>query len=309
MRALVIGRRRKGRPIREAVRQTTRRLEAGGWTVEAAVVKKKRELRHEAAQAVDSGVDAVVAVGGDGAVLQVVQAIAEKPVALGIVPMGTGNLVARNLGISKGVDKAVPVLLEGRRRTIDLGLVTLGTRQWFFTVACGIGFDAEVMDATKPKEKDRWGKLAYLANAITQSTTVHNVDHRISMDGVDTTMEAAQLFIANFGRTGLSVEPRLEVEPDDGLLDVIAVRASGPLSGLIAGWQALRQGHLGKSSNGKALRAQAREIIVTTSRKRPVEVDGSVVGKTPISVEVRPRALTVIVPQAVATQEAAPPTA
>jgi YegS/Rv2252/BmrU family lipid kinase len=296
MRALVVGRRRKGRPIRQAVRETAGALEAAGWTVESSVVRKKRELRHEAAQAVEAEVDIVVAVGGDGAVLQVVQAIAEKPVALGIVPLGTGNLVARNLGIPKGVEAGVKTLLEGRPRTIDLGLVTLGGEQWFFTVACGVGFDAEVMKATKAREKDRWGKLAYLANAITESGKVHNVEHLISLDGVETSMEAAQLFVANFARTGLGTEPRLEVKPDDGILDVIAIDAAGPLSGLVAGLRALRQGHFGKGAGGKALRAQAREILVTTPKRRHVEVDGSVVGKTPIAVEVRPRALTAIVP-------------
>lgn len=296
--ALVIGRKRPGRPIRKAVGDTQRQLEAAGWTVESSVVKKKSKLRRETAAAVEAGVDVVVAVGGDGAVLQVVQSLAEKPVALGIVPMGTGNLVARNLGIHRRVERAVGVILEGERRVIDLGHVTLGDKKRYFSVACGVGFDAEVMEKTKTTQKDRWGKLAYVANALSQSGKLRNVDHKITVDGVETTMEAAQVFVANFGRTGLGVKPRLKVEPDDGVLDVIAMRASGRISGLISGIKAIRQGHEGETADGRAFRAKAREVRIETEEPRLVEIDGSVMGKTPIDVSVRPRALTVLVPRA-----------
>jgi len=179
---------------------------------------------------------------------------------------------------------------------IDLGHVTLGDRKRYFAVACGVGFDAEVMDATKTSEKDRWGKIAYVASALTQSGKLRNVDHTITVDGVETTMEAAQVFVANFGRTGLGVKPRLEVEPDDGVLDVIAIRASGRLSGLVAGLKAIRQNHEGETSDGRAFRAKAREIRIETKEVRLVEIDGSVIGKTPIDVSIRPGALSVIAP-------------
>jgi YegS/Rv2252/BmrU family lipid kinase len=300
--ALVIGRKRPGRPIRKAVRDTERRLEAAGWTVESSVVKKKSKLRRETASAVEAGVDVVVAVGGDGAVLQVIQSLAEKPVALGIVPMGTGNLVASNLGIHRRFDRAMDVLLAEERRVIDLGHLTLGDKKRYFSVACGVGFDAEVMEKTKTREKDRWGKIAYFASAMMHGGKLRNVDHKITVDGVETTMEAAQVFIANFGQTGLGVKPRLEVEPDDGVLDVIAIRASGRLSGLVAGWKAIRQGHEGETSDGRAFRAKAREIRIEPKEERLVEIDGSVMGKTPIDVSVRPGALTVLVPRPTGTQ-------
>jgi diacylglycerol kinase (ATP) len=299
--ALVIGRKRPGRPIRKAVRDTQRQLEAAGWTVESSVVKKKSKLRRETADAVEGGVDVVVAVGGDGAVLQVIQSLAEKPVALGIVPMGTGNLLARNLGIHKRLDRAVGVLLANERRVIDLGHVTLGDRKRYFSVACGVGFDAEVMEKTKTREKDRWGKIAYVASALTHGGKLRNADHTITIDGVETTMEAAQVFIANFGRTGLGMKPRLEVEPDDGVFDVIAIRASGRISGLVAGLKAIRQNHEGETSDGRAFRAKGREIRIETKEVRLVEIDGSVIGKTPIDVSIRPGALTVVAPGAEGT--------
>jgi len=294
--ALVVGRRRKGRKIGRAVRETQQRLEAGGWTVEIAVVDRKRGLRKKAARAMKAGADVVVAVGGDGAVLQVVQELAGKEVALGIIPMGTGNLLAGNLGIPKPPDRAAEVLLGGSRRTIDLGQLKVGGRREVFTVACGVGFDAEVMKATAKSRKLRWGKLAYVASAIGKRRRVRNVVHRITIDGATSTMKATQVFMANFGGVGLAVAPRLEVQPDDGYLDVIVIRASGPLPGLLAGWEAIRQEDLGESANGHAFRARGRKVRIETDPSRLVEVDGSVIGTTPITASVRPAALTVMVP-------------
>lgn len=294
--ALVIGRRRKGRKIGQALRETQQRLEDAGWTVDKALVTRKRSLRRHAARAVKARVDMVVAVGGDGVVLQVVQALAGKQVALGIIPMGTGNLLAGNLGIPDAPDKAAEVLLGGTHRQIDLGRVSVGGKREVFAVACGIGFDAEVMKATAKSKKTRWGKLAYLASAIGKRHRVGNVVHEIELDGVRSKTEATQVLIANFGQMGLPMAPRLEVEPDDGYLDVIIVRASGPLPGLLAGWEALRQDEHGESSNGHAFRTKARKVRVWSEPTRLVEIDGSVVGTTPITASVRPAALTVIVP-------------
>jgi len=295
-RALVIGRRRPGRKIEQAVRETSRQLEGAGWTVESAIVDRKGQLRRRTARAVKAEVDVVVAVGGDGAVLQVVQKLAETKVALGIIPLGTGNLLAGNLGIPHGLDKAIAVLLTGGRRRIDLGRVTLGDEHKLFSVACGVGFDAEVMQATDKGQKVRWGKLAYVASAVRQSRRVRDVTHQITIDGVESSMEATQVFVANFGRMGLAMKPRLHVEPDDGQLDVIVVEASGRLPALLAGWEALRQGEEGESAQGHAFRAKARSIRIATEPSRLVEIDGSVIGTTPIEVSVRPAALTVVIP-------------
>ncbi len=247
--------------------------------------------------AATDGHDVVVAVGGDGAVLQVATALAETPTALGIIPAGTGNLLAGNLDIPKGAMAAVDAIVSGRRRRIDLGRVTVGGKERSFTVACGIGFDAEVMGATKKDQKVRWGKLAYLASAFGQAGAVRNVPTQITIDGTPATMDAAQIFIANFGRMLPFIEPRRQIRGDDGLLDVIVVRASGPLPGLLGRREAMLKTDLGESSSGRVYRAHAREIEVSSEPARFVEIDGSVVGTTPIRVSVQPHALTVIVPR------------
>jgi diacylglycerol kinase family enzyme len=151
------------------------------------------------------------------------------------------------------------------------------------------------MDSTTPPQKLRWGKLAYLANAIGQSDELQAVRHVITVDGTRFETEASQVFVANQGRMLPIVEPRRRIEPDDGLLDVIVVRGSGVLPALLAGWDAMVQEDLGKSGDGRVIRAQGRSIEIETDPSRLVEVDGSVIGKTPVAIRVEPKALTVLV--------------
>ena len=302
-RALVIGRRHPGRHIRRVVREVADGLGAAGWKVDTAVVARKSDIRRETRRAVKRGVDVVVAVGGDGGVHQVATILTGSDVALGIIPTGTGNLLAGNLGIPHRQDRAVRTLVDGARRRIDVGQATVDGRSYHFTVACGIGFDADVMDATPRRTKQRWGKLAYFASAIAVGARIRNVRHEITIDGVTTVTDAAQVMLANFGRMMAGLSPRRPVQPDDGLLEVIIVRASGPMAALPAAWEALRQTDLGDSSGGHVFRAQAREVRVTTGHSRRVEVDGTVVGRTPVEASILPAALSVIAPA-----RAGPPT-
>jgi YegS/Rv2252/BmrU family lipid kinase len=294
--AFVIGRRRKGRKIPSTVRDVRRALEAERWKVDSLVVTRKGALTRAAARAIKRGCDVVVVVGGDGAVLRVAPALAKSDVVLGIIPTGTGNLLAGNLGIPKSAADAVRTIVTGRHRTIDLGHAVVDGKTYDFSIACGLGFDANVMDKTGSGQKRRWGRLAYLANAASQIGEISNIPHEITIDGETTITEGAQMFIANFGSMLAGISPRRAVRPDDGLLDVIVVRASGPLGGLLGGWEALRQKELGESPRGHAFRAQARNVRVETTPSRLVEVDGSVVGRTPVEVSILPSALTVIVP-------------
>ena len=296
-RALVIGRKRKGRAVAQHVAETSRALRDAGWTVDDRVVTRKRTLRKRAGRAAKRGIGVVVAVGGDGAVLQVATAIAGSKTALGIIPLGTGNLLAGNLKVPKKPAKAVETILGRRVRRIDVGRIEVDGTRRCFTVACGIGYDAEVMDATTPPQKLRWGKLAYLANAIGQADELHPVKHVLTIDGTRLETEASQVFVANQGRMLPIVAPRRTIRPDDGKLDVILIRASGAIPALIAGWDAVVQEDLGETQDGRVFRTQARKIEIETEPNRLVEVDGSVIGETPVSIRVDAKALRVLVPR------------
>ena len=295
--ALVIGRRRKGRDIDRIVREVRADLRTGGWKVDSKVVKRKGDLERRTTKAVKAGCDVVVAVGGDGAVGRVASALAETAVALGIIPTGTGNLLAGNLRIPRSVAKAARTVLNGRTRQIDLGRATVDGADHDFAVACGVGFDAEVLDATNTNQKLRWGKLAYLANAVGQTGSIRNVPHEITIDGVTTSTDAAQVFIANFGKMLPVVEPRPPIRPADGLLDV---SSCAPQDRCTACSRPGRRSVRRTSARARAATSSAPGPAKSGSRPRPsrlVEVDGTVVGSTPVVATLRPRALKVIVPR------------
>jgi len=296
-RAFVLGRRRKGRDNEAIVTEVRDLLRAAGWKADSRVVSSKGQLERVARKAVKAGCDAVIAVGGDGSVVRVASALAGTKVALGIIPAGTGNLLAGNLKLPLGTAESARTVLTGRTKRIDLGRVNVDGKDHDFAVACGIGFDADVIAATGPNQKLHWGKLAYLANAIGQTGAIRNVPTELTLDGVVTRTDAAQVFIANFGKMLPVIEPRRAIKADDGLLDVIVVRAAGPLPGLLASWEAMTQTGLGESSGGHVFRAQAHKVRIDTQPSRLVEVDGSLIGKTPIDVSILARALRVIVPK------------
>ena len=250
-RALVIGRRRPGRPIGKTVRETCQaaaRPPAGppmaSWST------TKRQLRRGSARAVKDGVDVVVAVGGDGAVLQVLQSVAGTDGRSGDRADGDGQSPRGQprhpQWVSTGWRCSWTASAAG---STSAGVKARGRRR-YFAIACGVGFDADVMDATDREGRSggsassrtsraRSGGRARSATSPTRSRSTESAR----------TMDAAQVLIANFGRLGAGLKARLEVEPDDGLLDVMVIRASGPLSGLLAG--------LGGAAPGRA-RGDAR---------------------------------------------------
>lgn len=295
-RALVVGRLRKGRPVADVVKDVGRTLQGERIKVRTVVVRRKRQLRRAASQAARSGVDVVVCVGGDGTVVQVATALTGTDVALAVIPTGTGNLLAGNLGIPTGRDKAARIAVTGRRRRIDVGEITVDGKRRSFTVACGIGFDASVMGRTDSEQKGRWGKLAYVANALREAGTIRNIPYELTVDGVHSTTEAAQVIVANLGRLPPGLKVRA-VRPDDGHLDLLVIRATGPLSALLAGWEALRKSKPEDDRDGHATRTRAHQLHIESDPRRPVDIDGSVIGRTPIDVSIRPAALIVMVPR------------
>ena len=134
--------------------------------------------------------------------------MAGSQVALAIVPTGTGNLLAGNLDIPhRSWRRPSRTRSRARLRTIDVGQVRIGGKRRAFTVACGVGFDADVMERTDSEEKGRWGKLAYLANALRESGNIAQRHAHITLDGKRTTTEAAQVLVANSGRIGPGSRP------------------------------------------------------------------------------------------------------
>ena len=188
--------------------------------------------------AVAGGAGLVLSVGGDGATRSVATGLAGTGIPLGIVPRGTGNLLARNLGLPlDDLDAALAVAMGGRTRVVDLGLVeyTDGEGEGhdeFFLVMLGAGMDADMIAGTDDRLKARVGWVAYVGAFV--RTVLHG--HRIRVEyavegGEPVYSHTRSLLVANCGmlQGGMVLLPDAEV--DDGLLDVLALRPKG-----VTGW-------------------------------------------------------------------------
>jgi diacylglycerol kinase family enzyme len=253
------------------------------------------------AEALAGGSPLVVVVGGDGSVRSTAAALAGSATALGIVPAGTGNLLAASLGVPRRPEAAAAALSSARDRVIDLGRARVGTDPdgptHPFVVAAGVGFDARVMAATTERRKRSLGVAAYFAAAAGVALRVRPFHVRIDVDGAVHETDALQVLAANAGELipGL-LQPRLPLVPDDGELDVLVARGRGAAGGSRAAVELLLGRRRHAAIGPYATRLSARRIEVMAPADEPIEVDGDVVGAGRLVAEIVPAALRVLVP-------------
>ncbi len=275
----------------QAVREV---LERRGIQVEVAGITKPGHASELARRGVADGIEIIAVYGGDGTTMSAVQGIVGQPVMLGLIPGGTGNILAGNLRIPRSPTKAAEVLVAGRPRPIDLGRVERSDGVHYFAVNCGAGFDAELMAATSERDKRRWGIGAYVAQAWQRLGDVASVPHRIVVDGVALETTAATVLVANCGELiPPLVRLKADILPDDGLLDVVVLTADGMVDGVGVFWRLLS----GTGDGDRRIEyARGRKVSIETTPARPVQLDGEPAGMTPLVAEVVPGAIRVLVP-------------
>lgn len=250
-----------------------------------------------AREAVSAGYRSVVAVGGDGTVGEVITALAGTHIPLGIIPKGTGNQVASNLGIPRAVEDAVDVVVNGSPQPIDLGMLDDGR---YFALAAGAGWDAAVIAAATRELKDRWGFAAYIYAALVVGVNPPTALYHITADGRQLEVQAAMVLVANMGRMiasppniGVDIGPAVSYQ--DGKLDVcvFSPKNAGDVAALL--WKVARKSYAG---DDRLLYLQAEEVRVETDPPVVYESDGEVVGNTPFVARAVPGGVTVLVPSA-----------
>lgn len=244
------------------------------------------ELAHRAAE---EGFEEVIAVGGDGTVNEVARALLGTNTALGIVPKGSGNGLARSLGIAMNSEEAIRQLSTGRRICIDS--CTMDGRPFFCT--CGMGFDAAVSHAFA--EASSRGPVTYFRTMIEEYRGFQAENYHITLDGersFDT--EAFVLVAANATQYGNNAYIAPEADLADGFLDLALIR---PFPGIEAAF-VLGDLMLGRLSNNKYYHAErARELIIERPSPGVIHLDGEPC-QAGERVEVRliPQSLHVIIP-------------
>ncbi len=239
--------------------------------------------------------DMVFTLGGDGTAMEVAGALAWSGIPLGVLAGGTGNLLGRALGIPRNVRKAVPALLAGGVRQIDLGVVH-GRR---FAVAAGVGIDAAMVEETPRWMKRRLGVLAYTimaTKAALRAVVLRRFFHaRVEVDGEVIERRAAAVMFANFGAI---LEDRLSFGPDiavdDGLLDCCIFSPSHLGDALRIMWRVTRRDFRPDPSlyyrKGTRFRLVTDPVLV-------LQADGELLGPTPAEIGVEPLAAHLLVPR------------
>jgi YegS/Rv2252/BmrU family lipid kinase len=296
-RALLIANPMAARTAHSSVDGVANALRSGDWNVEVLATSGPGHARELAEYGVAKGVDVIAVFGGDGTTMQAAAALVGTDVLLGVIPGGTGNLLAGNLRIPASPVRAARALLTAESRRFDLGRMERANRMHYFAVACGAGYDARVMAATMSEHKRRWGMAAYVATSLRLIGDIRSTLHHISVDGMEFEAHASMVLVANCGEV---IPPLVRlgpgISPEDGLLDVVVMRADSFSQSLRAVWDLLRVAPGAPGEGTFVGHARGREVRVVSEGVQPVQLDGEPGGETPFTATVVPGAIRILVP-------------
>lgn len=244
---------------------THARLKEAGIRLEIVKTLHRGHAAELAQEAAAAGIDIVVAAGGDGTVNEVASVLRHTETALGIIPCGSGNGLARTLGISMDFDRAIETIAHYRPYSIDCGVAE--GRPFFCTF--GVGFDAAVTE--KFASGKRRGKMQYVRSALLEYLNFSPDNYAIEIDGEIYTEEAFQIAVCNTSQYGNNayIAPRASLS--DGLLDVIVIRNGSPIDQAMVGL-GLLSGQIDKNRIIDTFKAETVNII--RLKEGPAQIDG-----------------------------------
>jgi YegS/Rv2252/BmrU family lipid kinase len=269
-------------------------LEAEGASCDLVLTERSGHAR-ELGAARGHAYDAVFTLGGDGTAMEVAGALAGTGTPIGVLPGGTGNLLARALGIPRHVDHAVHALLNGTVRIVDLGVV-FGHR---FAVAAGVGIDASMVEETPRWMKRHLGVMAYTLIASRAALRAVVLGRfftaRVEVDGEVIERRAAAVLFANFGTI---LDDRLSFGPDivvdDGLLDCCIFSPRHLNDAMRIMWRITRRDF---RPDPALLYRKGTRFRLETVPPLPMQADGELLGTTPAEITVEPLAAHLLVPR------------
>ncbi len=255
-------------------------------------VDKSRKAPKRVRAAIDAGAELLIVWGGDGMVQQCASVAAGSNVPMAILPAGTANLLATNLGIPTDIGEAVKIALHGVRHPIDVGTMNGET----FAVMAGAGFDGAMIADVDGATKERLGRVAYVRGSV-KAMAAKRTKVKIRVDGEPWfDGPASCVLIGNVGTVIGGLRVFETASPTDGLLDVGVISAEGRLQWLRVLGRVVGHGDVDKSPLVQS--TKAHKIDVHFADKLRYELDGGARTMTrDLKVRVRPGALIVCVPQ------------
>lgn len=294
--AILIANPNAARTAARTVQGIARVFRSAGWNLEVLATGGPGDARHLADYGVQRGVDMVAVFGGDGTTMQAAAALVGTETTLGVIPGGTGNLLANNLKIPANPVRAAEAILRGAVRPLDLGRMDRADGTHYFAVAAGAGADARVMTQTPSRLKHKWGMAAYFATTLRILPEIRNARYEVTIDGEARELDAAMLLVANCGDI---IPPLVRlgggISPEDGLLDLVVFQADSVGQSVRAVWDLLRDASGTYGEDVFVGYARGSEISVRTldDVAQPVQLDGEPGGETPFAVRVVPGAIRV----------------
>jgi len=275
-RVLVIRNPTAGGSTRRRFGRVLEHLARFGATVTVRETTCRGDAEQIAASASSDTFDVVVAAGGDGTINEVANGLAGKDLPLAIVPLGTANVLAAEIGMPLRARRIARAIACGDVRSVHVGMVN-GRR---FLMMAGVGFDAHVVGNVNPRLKRAFGKLAYVIETLVGLFRFPYRRYRVTIDG--TAHDAASVVIANGhyygGRFTCAPQARL----DDPALHVCLFERSGPLSVLRYGW-GLVAGRLHRLRDVRVVAGSG--VRVEGSTGEPIQCDGDITGNLPLVAE------------------------
>jgi diacylglycerol kinase family enzyme len=292
-----------------------------GWSVTLRETSRPLEATELARHAVNRGARVVVTAGGDGTVNEVANGLVNSDAALGVLPVGTTNSWALQMGIpalnpllpgtqaakmiaalEERIARPLPanyyrkllldaarVLVDGHTVTVDMGEVS----GRYFLMWAGIGFDAAIAQSIPLKEKRALGSWAYVLPAIESASRFYGTDAWLNLDGKLAKVSTPFIVVSNIQLYGGMIAIGARACVNDGKLDVCIFKGGGFLAFVEQAAKVLAHKHL---EDPKVEYYQCREIVVESARSLPVHVDGEPFTATPVAIHTVPSSLKVIVP-------------
>jgi diacylglycerol kinase (ATP) len=281
-------------PSRRHLREAASWLRSQGWQADWSLTRSSGDATAMAARAAQEGRSLVVVCGGDGTLNEAVNGLAGSETALAVIPAGTANVWAKEVGIPRQPIAALEVAIRGQARRIDLGRASSlsGEGERYFFMMAGLGLDGSIAASLPLNVKRYLGASTYAIMAVAQSLRYRGQRVKLTVDGEPLETRLLMMVVGNTRNYAGITQVTPRAYADDGLLDVCIFQGRHTLDIILHTLRVAAQAHLRASP---VLYRRARRLEVHSEMPLPAQLDGDFYAGYPTVFEVVPAALTVMV--------------